>query len=130
MSTTQLEVVDQVHFKVGRLVLPRHWGLGEWEVSALTRPGVAKQLCLQVPSEFPSGRIPLYVCRCGDLQCGAVTVRVSEEGGLIRWAEFGREAPYAWEGESQELHQSEYMARTGPFEFERDAYRYALSPFL
>lgn len=125
-----IEIVHQVEFKIDRLVLRKHWGLDEGTVSALTRPEVGKQLCLRAATEFPTGRVPLFVCVCGDLQCGAVTVRITQDGDRIRWAEFGREAPLAWEGEPAGLHQSDYMARTGPFEFELESYLYAFSPFL
>ena len=53
----------------------------------------ARQLLGREPSEFPDGRVPLYVCPlCGDLGCGAISVKVSFQDGCVVWSEFGRQA--------------------------------------
>jgi len=120
----ELKIVDH-HFVVGRHELRKRFGLDEWSVSVLTKPLYARQLCLKCPSDFVSGRVPLYVCRCGDLECGALTVSVTEQDGTVEWAEFGQEGPSA-----HTVSQSEYMSRAGPFSFEKAAYIYTLSPFV
>lgn len=125
VAMNELRIVDQRHFVVGRHQLHKHFGLDEWSVSVLSQPHYVRQLCLKCPSDFASGRIPLYLCRCGDLECGALTVSVSEDDGRIRWADFGHEGPSA-----QTMSQSDYMSTTGPFTFDKDAYLYMLSPFL
>jgi hypothetical protein len=62
----------------------------------------ARQLRGAAPSEFASGRIPIYVCaECGDLGCGAVTVRVTELDDCFLWSELSIESydsatPIAW----------------------------------
>jgi hypothetical protein len=56
--------------------------------------GYAKQLLLRAPSELPSGRCPLYLCHlCGDLGCGAVSVRVTEVDDCFVWSELSIESP-------------------------------------
>ncbi|QQS03250.1 MAG: hypothetical protein IPK50_13120 [Fibrobacterota bacterium] len=53
----------------------------------------ARQLLGREPSDFPDGRVPLYVCPlCGDLGCGAISVKVSFQDGCVVWSEFGRQA--------------------------------------
>lgn len=63
---------------------------------------VARQLRGADPSEFASGRVPIYVCsECGDLGCGAVTVRVTELDDCFVWSELSIESynsatPITW----------------------------------
>jgi hypothetical protein len=62
------------------------WGSEEIEVHQIA------QLLLQEMSELSSGRIPIYICpECGDLHCGAVTVRVSKEADSFVWSDFAFE---------------------------------------
>jgi len=124
----ELRIVDQHHFAVGRRQLHKHFALDEWNVSVLTRPRspYVRQLCLKCLSDFASGRVPLYLCRCGDLECGALTASVTEADGTITWSDFGWEGPSAGEAISQ----NQYMSRTGPFVFEKQAYLYTLSSFM
>jgi hypothetical protein len=78
-----------------------------------------KQLLMRAPSEFASGRVPLYVCsQCADLGCGAISVRVTEVDDCIVWSELSSEAPWeagpvAWLDEGWER----------PFYFAKDQYR-------
>ena len=114
-----------VDFKLGRIVLSKHLDI-ETNVGVLSVNDIyAKQLLLKEPSEFTSERIPLYVCGCcADLGCGALTVEVEEiEEGII-WRDFG------WEGlDSDNYSQSDYMARTGPFIFDKNQYKNVLHPY-
>ena len=63
---------------------------------------VARELRGAAPSEFASGRVPIYVCaECGDLGCGAVTVRVTELDDCFVWSELSIESyssatPITW----------------------------------
>jgi hypothetical protein len=112
-------------FQVGRLKLALHLGIHS-HLGALSVSSVyAKQLLLQIPSDFVSGRVPLYVCGCcADLGCGAVTVQVEETDEGIIWRDIG------YEGLDAEHHsQSPYMERTGPFLFVPSVYRTALLPY-
>ena len=57
-------------------------------------PGLVKQLLLRAPSALPSGRCPLYRCaQCGDLECGAVSVRVTVVEDCFVWSELSIESP-------------------------------------
>ena len=68
---------------------------------AVTRR-VARELRGAAPSDLASGRVPLYVCaECGDLGCGAVTVRVTELDDCFVWSELSIESyssatPITW----------------------------------
>jgi hypothetical protein len=56
---------------------------------------VAKRFLLELPGEFPNGRVAILVCeKCGDLGCGAVSVRIERIGDIIQWSEFGYENNY------------------------------------
>ena len=67
-----------------------------------------RQLLLRAPTELPSGRCPIYVCeRCGDLGCGAITVRVTEVEDCFVWSELRiegptSESPVRWHDEAAE----------------------------
>jgi hypothetical protein len=59
-------------------------------------------------------RVALFVCpECGDLACGAITVRVSRNELGVRWSDFAYENGY--EAESK-------LDNIGPFEFEWGTY--------
>ena len=137
-----LSIIDDGEFLVGSYRLARHFDLplakppalgGEPHgfVSVLSdgvpprrRKTFARALSLLEPSEFESGRVPLYTCYCGDLGCGAVTVAVSESGDRVHWSDFGMESN--WEAG---FSPSDYMKRTGPFEFDRSDYLLALASY-
>ena len=73
------------------------------------------QLLLNEIPEPESGRVPIYVCsECGDLGCGAVTVRIEEKEGNFIWSDFAYENNY--EG-TVELYPS-----VGPFYFNKISY--------
>jgi hypothetical protein len=63
---------------------------------------VARELRGAASSELASGRVPIYVCaECGDLGCGAVTVRVTELDDCFVWSElsiesYDRATPITW----------------------------------
>ncbi|HET9957268.1 MAG TPA: hypothetical protein VFQ61_22375 [Polyangiaceae bacterium] len=111
-------------FHIGRYRLAKHFATSA--INALdVDPKYARQLLLESASEFPSGRVPLFVCECcADLSCGAITVAVEIADGLVTWRDFGRETPYASVPAFPEIY-----ARTGPFYFELTAYRSTLRPY-
>lgn len=111
-------------FRVGRILLAAHLrasGVASIDVDRK----FARQLMLREPSNFASGRVPLFVCECcADLGCGALTVSVHHEGDRVVWSDF------AYEGlDESALSGSEDVARTGPFSFDRALYDSALSPY-
>ncbi len=121
----ELKLVDQYEFVVGRHTLRKHFGLKK-NVSVLSqaRGSFGKQLVLRESSDLSSGRVPLYLCPCGDLGCGALTVSIERRGEVVRWADFG------WESNLEEgFSQDDVLARFGPCEFEWSVYCYTLSPF-
>ena len=70
---------------------------------------------LKEKSELTSGRIMLYVCpECGDIDCGAITVKIKDFGDRIIWSDFGFETNYG--GQSESYDQIE------PIEFNRSDY--------
>ena len=111
-------------FCVGRIQLASHLranGLASVDVD----PRFARQLLLKEPSDFASGRVPLFVCECcGDLGCGALTVAVKRLEGEYVWSEFGYEGL-----DSTSISAGDYIARTGPFAFHPTAYESALLPY-
>ncbi len=137
-----LRIEGDGEFVVGRYRLSKHLGLdlatgpefgGEphGEMSVLSdmvppkqRRVYARELSLREAVSFSSGRVPLFVCFCGDLGCGALTVSVSASGDLVHWSDFGTESD--WESG---FHQSDHMKRTGPFTFDRSGYLGVLSGY-
>lgn len=112
-------------FLVGRYQLAKHFGTAHVGVLDVD-PRYARQLLLSEPSDFPSFRVPLYVCElCGDLDCGAITVHVSRAPDGIVWRDFGTESPSS----GGPRFDSDVLARTGPLVFDEDEYRRSLIPF-
>ena len=126
----QLQIVrssrhpEALDIQAGRIVLGRHLQTHLLCVVG-TAPELVRQLLGRDKSEFPSGRVPLFICEeCGDLDCGAVTVRVDIGPESVVWSDFVIEAP--WDpNRTQDIH----YARTGPIAFRRDDYESVLSPY-
>jgi hypothetical protein len=98
-------------------ITPLGWGQVERQADS-----VAELLRRKKPS-LKTGRYQLYICpECGDIGCGAVTVRIEREGEFIIWREFGFENDY------DEPRLSEFTG-IAPFYFEATAYFQALSSF-
>jgi hypothetical protein len=94
-----------------------------WEEVKTQERALAELLLGQAPS-LPTGRCMLYVCaQCGDISCGAITVRIQREGEFIVWRDFGYE--HDWE-DDQHLSQ---FASVGPFYFEPAQYEQTLKSF-
>ncbi|MFZ1409914.1 MAG: hypothetical protein WAS07_00480 [Micropruina sp.] len=44
--------------------------------------------------EFPDGRAAILICQlCGDLECGALSTRVTRDEGTVSWSDFGWQTP-------------------------------------
>jgi hypothetical protein len=98
------EVANRVEFvldgnPLGDLVAATEIGPLEHQVTPFDRLSVdgAGVLTGAVPfdaeAEDPS-RVPLLVCPCGDLMCGALTVRVSRDDQTVSWSEWAWENQY------------------------------------
>ena len=77
------------------------------------------RLLAEVSGDFEDGRVALFVCpECGDLGCGAVSVRIRRVGRAIVWEEFGWQTNYeaVW-------HPIEGL---GPFSFDFELYEAAI----
>jgi hypothetical protein len=49
----------------------------------------------EIPGDAPQGRVSLYVCsECGDLGCGAVTVRLAVSEDIVEWSDWGYQNNY------------------------------------
>jgi hypothetical protein len=54
-----------------------------------------ERLLGDAPGDLPDGRLSLYTCpECGDLGCGAVTVRLHLEDDVVTWQHLGWQADY------------------------------------
>ncbi len=83
----------------------------------------ALQLLKMKPSELDTDRVPLYICpECGDLGCGAVTVKVLIKENCFTWSDFG------YENNNEEGLLESY--NIGPFYFDKDEYQLILNKFL
>lgn len=112
-------------FKIGKIRLATHLDTRD-EIGVLdVDPIFAKQLLLKEESELKSKRIPVYVCKCcADLGCGATTVKIERTEKSFIWSDF------RWENNYEEgSDQTDFMARTGPFEFEAENYIATISPY-
>jgi hypothetical protein len=76
------------------------------------------RLLLQEPTDAPSGRVPLYVCaECGDIGCGAITVRVHKSGSTFVWSDFAFENNY-----DAAMIDTDQFRHVGPFAFNKAEY--------
>jgi len=79
----------------------------------------ASRLTLLTPPNSPTGRVLLYVCpECGDIGCGAYSVRIQSAGSQVVWAEFAYENGYE---------EPQPISNVGPFTFEQAQYEGAIN---
>jgi hypothetical protein len=93
------------------------WGSKESQDDVLSRllPGT---------TAASDDRVPLYICpECGDLGCGAVTVKVEREGSNIVWRDFAFET--GLDTDPPDLNRSTF-ADVGPFRFSANDYESAI----
>lgn len=79
----------------------------------------AARLLSQAAPDSPSGRVLLYICpECGDIGCGAYSVRIEKTNTGYAWSDFAYENGYE---------EPRIIKSVGPFFFERNAYESAIS---
>jgi hypothetical protein len=67
--------------------------------------------------DLPGDRVSLYICpECGDLGCGAITLKIGFGVQEVIWYEFGHENTY-----EESIDRASYSS-IGPFRFDRQAY--------
>jgi hypothetical protein len=73
-------------------------GVLGWGDAAAQDAAVAR-LLLEWRADTPTERVALYVCKeCGDLGCGALSVRVERRANVVTWSDFyyeGADATFA-----------------------------------
>jgi hypothetical protein len=68
------------------LISPFGWGPKELENESIA------EFKLKKISDLSSGRIIIYICpECGDISCGAITVRIIKDDNKIIWTDFASE---------------------------------------
>ena len=73
---------------------------------------------LRKPADLPSGRCSLFVCpECGDIGCGAITVRITRAGDTFVWSDFAYENDY----------ENPRPVDIGPYNFGEDEYTRAIT---
>ena len=96
------------------------WGPASEQAKAVAR------LLLRAPADLPCERRSLYVCHIdGDIACGAVTLKIDNEGDTVAWRNFGFENNY--DAESLDLNT---LSDVGPFVFNRVQYTSAIEQAL
>lgn len=77
-----------------------------------------EKLLLNTDADFPDDRRALYICpACGDLGCGAISLRIKRENGKFVWYDFGIES----EGDSNP--RVTRLPEISPFYFEEQTYK-------
>jgi hypothetical protein len=111
--------VPLAHHFAGRLgaypsqLSPLGWSSAPADVNAR----ITEQLLAREPSPLESGRVPVLVCEeCGDVGCGAFTVRILRDGETVRWTD------WAYENGREPAGPVEWPTRPGDFLFELDSY--------
>jgi len=67
--------------------------------------------------DLPGDRVSLYVCpECGDLGCGAITLKIEFDVEEVIWYDFGHENNY-----EESIDRAPYSS-IGPFRFDRQTY--------
>ena len=86
---------------------------------------LSTMLLLDIVSDLPSGRVPLFVCPlCADYACGVLTTRAEKQGELIVWSDF------VFEGQTDEVGEIVIPYAYPKLYFEALSYREELSTFL
>lgn len=83
----------------------------------------AQRLLGQLEGDAPRGRVSVYGCaECGDLGCGAITVRLQVSEKNVSWADWGYQNNY-----EDEVHSVADVMGLGDFVFERHEYEHVLA---
>ncbi|WP_448547977.1 hypothetical protein [Thalassotalea fusca] len=117
--------ISYADFKIGSIELAKHLDVTDLHGVLSVNKKFVNQLLLNETSELESGRVPIYVCNCcGDLGCGALTVKIEFIDGFFVWSDFGYENNY-----ETGFHQNDYMKRTGPFKFSKENYQNTINAY-
>jgi hypothetical protein len=115
------------HF-VGRLgahpdqISPLGWSTASKEYNNL----LMKRFLLEAESELPGGRNPVLVCPlCGDIGCGAFTVRMSNDNSHVYWQEWLFE-----NGIDENPEPPQWPTKPTDFYFDREQYEAAIRKHL
>jgi hypothetical protein len=116
-------------FVVDGISLCRSEGLDN--ISCIWLPDVykpaVKRLLLQEPADFPDGRVSLYVCaECGGIDCGAVSVRITQRDNIVIWSDFAYQNDY----DKAMTHQLDSFFTIDPISFKINDYRNLLIPLI
>ena len=70
---------------------------------------ILNEFMLQQKTQLLGDRIELYICeRCGDIGCGAITVRIVDNGDKIIWTHFANQCDPDEIGEEIQAYQLEF----------------------
>jgi hypothetical protein len=101
---------------IGRL----GWGRSETDKESVNI------LLLKKQPDLPNGRCLLYVCpECGDIGCGAITIKIEKTAEHFVWKEFGYENNY-----DDRMPLLEEYKHIGPFFFEKHQYWKVLNEYM
>ena len=76
-------------------------------------------------SQASHGRMPLFVCpMCGDIGCGAVTLKVERQDYVIIWSDFRYQTSMSVEDTEH------YYSQVGPFTFDIGQYKAVIESLL
>lgn len=100
-------------------------------ISCIWQPDIYKpaveRLLLQRAPDLPDKHYSLYVCaECGDIGCGAISVRIERKQNQIIWRDFAYQNNY----DESMTYKPKSFGKVDPSSFEINAYRELLSPFL
>ena len=94
-------------------------GVLGWAVSGRDDEAI-DQFLLKRPTDLPDQRQPVFVCpECGDIACGAITLRLRLEGDAVVWEDLAYENGF--DESVTDRSSFEYLA----FSFPRDQYERA-----
>jgi hypothetical protein len=68
------------------------------------------------PERFPDGRVALFRCECGEVECWPLLVRVTRTDATVTWSDFGQPHRAAWRYDA-----------LGPFVFSAHEYDAAIA---
>ncbi|MEL6527285.1 MAG: hypothetical protein AAFQ07_16390, partial [Chloroflexota bacterium] len=90
------------------------------------KPAIERLLLKGAP-DLPDNHYSLYVCaECGDIGCGAISVRIEQRQNQIIWQEFLYQNNY----DESITFKPKSFDRVDPSSFEIEAYRALLLPLL
>ncbi len=75
-------------------------------------------LLLEKADDLPNGRAALYICPCGDYDCGIISASITREDKHIIWSDIS----YENEADDELIP----LDRLGPYRFEEKQYRQAI----